>query len=203
MNSLKRRSFLKLACLSSVGAGLGPLLATKGRTAQEDSLQARNNFLTDSSGNSYFMPSKIRTDQVNDQGIVTARTDGWWRRHTVREFDSNFHDWWIAEKVWYYDQLIAFFQGDTDELEIPNGGHHHPMLTTYGRVFFRRGDSDFHLNTAVKGFALIPKVDEIDAINTAVEDVYANGDLPVDLLKLRQQMYQDKTLWDKTRVCNP
>ncbi len=199
-NILKRRSFLKLACLSSLGAGFTPLLATKGNTAEGVSLKNRTAFQTDSDGNKYFVPFRIRPDKANDATpTVTARVDGWWRKYPVREFDDDFHKWWIAEKIWYYDQLIAFFQGDTNELEIPNGGHHHPMLTTYGRYFFRRGDSDFHLNTAVKGFTIIPKVDELDAINAAVADVYENGDLPIDLFKLRQTMYQDKTLWDKTR----
>lgn len=201
MSSLKRRSFLKLACLCSLGIGTGPFLSLKGKTAQARSAQLLDSFLTDAEGNQYFVPGKINTRQVNDNNnkTVFARVDGWWRSYPVREFDSDFHDWWIAEKSWYYDQLIAYFNDETDELEIPNGGHHHPMLTTYGRVFFRRGDSDFHLNTAVKGFTLVPKVDQIDYINAQVADVYATGDIPVDLFQLRKELYQDKSLWDKTR----
>jgi hypothetical protein len=106
---------------------------------------------------------------------------------------------WIAEKSWYYDQLIAFFQGDTDELEIPNGGHHHPMLTTYGRKIGRRGDSDFHLNTAVKGFTMVPKPEQIDYVSSEINKIYETGDIPIDLFKFRQQLYQDKSIWDKTR----
>jgi len=208
--ALHRRSFLKYTGISSVGLSLGfPFFATWGRTATVDAAQTAPskpvaNWKTDSSGNRYFVPTAVRTDAVNDKQIVTARVDGLWRSYAVREFSDEFHDWWLEEKVWYYEQLLAFFEGQTDELRIPNGGHHHPMLSTYGRVLFRRGDSDFHLNTAVKGFALLPKPDKIKYVTDKVQEVYdayaaGEAQLPNDLFNLRRALYLDKTLWDKTR----
>lgn len=207
---IHRRLFLKYTGISSVSLGFGfPFFATWGKTAQADASQPAvsgpvANWQTDSDGNRYFIPTAVRTDAVNDQKVVTARVDGLWRTYPIREFSDEFHDWWLAEKTWYYEQLIAFFEGQTDELRVPNGGHHHPMLSTYGRVFFRRGDSDFHLNTAVKGFALLPKPDKIKYVGDKVQEVYdaaaaGEASLPVDLFKLRRDLYQDRTLWDKTR----
>ena len=102
--------------------------------------------------------------------MVTARVDGWWRTYRVREFDDEFFEWWIAEKIWFYDQLTAFIEGETNEFTIPNGGHHHPMLSTYGKKFGGRGDSDFHLNTTVKGYTIIPKAENIQYINDEIDN---------------------------------
>ncbi len=195
---IKRRSFLKIAGLSPLGITLGPMFATWGKTSEAEAGETTAIWRTDSEGNRYFVPTAIKTDRAND-GVVTAKVDGWWKKYQVREFDDEFHQFWLDEKVWYYDQLIGFFEDETDELAIPNGGHHHPMLSTYGKKIGRRGDSDFHLNTAVKGFTIIPKEDRIDYINSEVEKVYASGDIPVDIFKMRQQLYQEKDLWDKTR----
>ncbi len=206
-NSIKRRSFLKLTG-ASLGLGISfPYFAKWGNVnAGEPKISGSSTqWQTDPEGNLYFVPKNIKTDKANDKGIVTARVDGMWKKYKLAEYDSEFHEWWISEKLWYYDQLIAYFNNEIDETGIPNGGHHHPILGTYGRKFGRRGDSDFHLNTAVKGFTIVPKAESIDIINTEVDNIYAaseagKANLPVDLFKLRKDLYQDRSLWDKTRM---
>jgi len=199
---MKRRSFLKLAGLSSAGLGLGFPLNTKWAHAGETRKSNRRaTWKTDpASGNQYFTQDNLLTDWVED-GHVLAKYDGWWWAYPINEFDDEFHDWWIAEKGWYYDQLIAYFTGESEEFNIPNGGHHHPMLTTYGAKWDNRADSQFHLNTTPKGFTIIPKVDQIDYINQQVQAVYDDpqADFPSDLFKLRKSLYQQKDLWDKTK----
>jgi len=197
--SSKRRSFLKYAGLSSLGLGIGPLFARWGNTATGEIPAPVAAWGVDLNGNRYFEPKNIKTNLVNSQNTVYAKVDNWWKKYPVREFSDEFHDWWIAEKNWYYDQLIAYFEGETDSLVLPNGGHHHPMLSTYGRYTGRRGDSDFHLNCAVKGFTIIPKEDKIDYVNEEIEKAYAGGNIPVGVFKKRQELYQQKDLWDKTR----
>ncbi len=195
---MQRRSFLKLAGLSSVGLSLGFPLKTKWARAGEPQPKKLNaNWYTDPDGNKYFMQDNLITKWA-DQGHVLARYEGWWWAYDVREFDSEFHDWWIAEKTWYYDQLIAAFEEGT-ELIIPNGGHHHPMLTTYGSRWFNRGDSQFHLNTTPKGLTIIPKVENIDYINQQIDEAYNDPDVPVSVFKKRRELYQNKDLWDTTR----
>jgi len=201
-STINRRSFLKYTGISSVSLSLGfPFIALQGKAAAADAPPAEPvaAWHNDANGNRYFVPTKLRTDAVNTSGKVTARVDGWWRTYDVREFSDEFHDFWLAEKNWYYEQLIAYFENQTDELRIPNGGHHHPMLSTYGRIMGRRGDSDFHLNTTVKGFALTPKEDKIDYINGKIQEAYDTGNIPVDVFKTRQQLYNDKSLWRKDR----
>ena len=197
---IHRRSFLKMLGLSSVGLSWGfPFYAKWGRTNETTITKPMVDWRIDENGNKYFVPKNIQTDLVNEHKIVTARVDGLWRTYRIREFNNEFFEWWIEEKIWYYDQLIAFIEGETNEFTIPNGGHHHPMLSTYGKKFGGRGDSDFHLNTTVKGYTIVPKADNIQYINYEIDKVYEYGDIPVDLFKLRQQLYQEKNLWDKTR----
>lgn len=198
---MPRRSFLQLAGLSSVGLSLGFPLKTKWAHASEiRPKKMKGIWRTDPEGNKYFVQNNLLTNWVED-GFVLARYDDWWWSYPTREFDEEFHDWWIAEKSWYYDQLIAFFGGEIEEMGIPNGGHHHPMLSTYGNKWFNRGDSQFHLNTTPKGFTIIPKEDKIDYINQQIDAIYddPNADLPVDVFKKRKELYQNKDLWDKTK----
>jgi hypothetical protein len=199
---MPRRSFLKLAGLSSVGLSLGFPLNTKWAIAGESKSKKMNaNWLIDPiTGNKYFVQNDLLTQWANEERYVLARHDGWWWAFQVREFNSEFHDWWIAEKTWYYDQLIAQFEEGIAP-NVPNGGHHHPMLTTYGAKWFNRGDSQFHLNTTPKGFTIIPKPDQIDYVMNEIQKIYddPNADLPVDVFKKRRELYQNKDLWDKSR----
>jgi hypothetical protein len=75
------------------------------------------------------------------------------------------------------------------------------MLATDSRKLCDRGDSQFHLNCTPKGFTIIPKAENIEYIAKRVQDMYndPDADLPVDVFKLRQELYADKSLWDKTK----
>ncbi len=199
---MKRRSFLKLAGLSTAGIGLGFPLNTKWAHAETTRKSGcRANWQTDlTTGNRYFTQKNLRTEWVDD-GYVLAKYDGWWWAYPINEFDDEFHDWWIEEKCWYYDKLLAYFDGEVEELGIPNGGHHHPMLTTYGAKWNNRGDSRFHLNSTPKGFTLLPKADKIPYIEEQVQAIYDDpqADFPADIFRLRKELYRRKDLWDKTR----
>ncbi|MCL6582761.1 MAG: hypothetical protein K6U11_03910 [bacterium] len=202
---IRRRSFLKAIGLSSVGLGFMGMgswsfLAKQKRVGSDEIFDGSGvDWKTDEQGNKYFVPKNIRTDLVNERRIVMARFDGVWGKYPVREFDDDFHDWWLSEKLWYFDQLIAFVEGKTSELNIPNGGHHHPMISTYGKKFGGRGDSDFHLNTTAKGFTILPKPENIKRVSDELDKVYKIGNIPLDLFKLEQQLYREKWLWDRTR----
>jgi hypothetical protein len=211
--SHSRRNFLKLAGLSSAGLSMGFPLNTKWAEASGDCLgygKEKIYWKTDPDGNRYFVQDNLMTGpnpgwpNSETNPYILARYDRWWNAFPVREFDDDFHDWWIEEKNWYYQQLIDFFEGKSDELGIPNGGHHHPMLATDSRKLCSRGDSQFHLNCTPKGFTIIPKAENIQYIADQVQEIYdlaeeGKASLPVDLFKLRQSLYADKSLWDKTK----
>lgn len=205
----QRRSFLKLAGLSTLGLSMGFPLNT--RWAEASTIET--NALLDgkiwkkdpATGLTYFVQNNLNlgpnSQWVNDpvNPYVLAKYEGWWWAYPVRAFDEEFHNWWIYEKNWYYNRLIAYFNDETDSMEVPNGGHHHPMLTTYGSKHRNRGDSKFHLNTTPKGFTIIPKVDKIDEINAKIDEAYEVGPIPQKVFETRRDLYADKTLWDKTK----
>lgn len=206
--SLPRRSFLKLAGLSSVGLSMGFPLNTRwaeAATVETNAVKDLGIWKKDAQGRTYFVQNNLKIGPnaewitTEDNPHVLAKYDGWWWAYPVREFDDEFHDWWIYEKSWYYDRLIAFFNGESETMEVPNGGHHHPMLSTYGSKYRNRGDSKFHLNSTPKGLTIIPKVDQIDYINQQIDQAYEVGPVPVGVFQKRRELYQDKTLWDKTK----
>lgn len=199
-HGLQRRSFLKIIGLSSLGLSLGLPFCGKWESPQEEALsKTMAEWKPNEKGNFYFVPQNLKTDFVNQQKKVSVKVDGLWKDFEIREFTDDFYSWWLEEKLWYYDQLMAFIEGESEQLNIPNGGHHHPMLSTYGDKTGGRGDSVFNLNTTAKGFTIIPKEENIGFINQEVEKVHKNGNFPVDLFKLKKQLYQEKDLWDKTR----
>jgi len=198
----ERRSFLKLAGLSVAGLGLGlPKWsdAAEGKRSKAED-EHPDIWHTDANGNTYFVPTNFRSELVN-LGYAIAKVDNVWTKFPVREFEDEFHTWWIDEKCWYYDQLIAFFEGQSDEMNVPNGGHHHPMLATYGIRKSGRGDSVFHLNNTPKGFTILPLPQNIQYINDQIQAIYddPNANLPVDVFLKRKELYQQKDLWDKTK----
>jgi hypothetical protein len=199
--SLQRRSFLKLAGLSFAGLSMGfPRWGHAAEQMPDHQTDHKHLWHTDQNGNLYFIPTNLRTSKI-DQGIVEAKVDREWKEYQVRSYDDEFFTWWVAEKDWYYDQLIAFFEHETSELNIPNGGHHHPMLCTYGVKKSGRGDSEFHLNCTPKGFTLLPKVEYMQYIIETIEAIYndPNADLPIDVFKKRQELYHEADLWDRTK----
>ncbi len=198
---MARRSFLKMAGLSSLGLNLGFPLDAKWACAEErQERKAHARWAVNHEGFPYFAQKNIKTDWLAD-GYILARVDnGWWIYKTAT-YEDEFYTWWLEEKMWYYDRLLAYFSGETEEYSIPNGGHHHPMLATYGQKSGGRRDSRFHLNNTPKGYTLIPKKeylrDIINELNAIYDDPHAS--LPEDVFKFRREKYGQEALWDKNK----
>jgi hypothetical protein len=200
-NGMPRRSFLKMAGLSSLGLNLGfPLDARLAFAEDEKSREARIHWTINHEGYPYFVQKNIKTNWLDD-GYILARVDNCWWIYRTATYEDEFYTWWLEEKMWYYDQLLAYFSGETDEYSIPNGGHHHPMLATYGQKHGGRGDSMFHLNNTPKGYTLIPKKeylrDIIDELNAIYDD--PNSNIPEDVFNFRREKYNQEELWDKNK----
>lgn len=199
---MPRRSFLKTAGLSSLALSMGFPLKSKWAFAQESQQERKlkANWQTNDDGYQYYVQDNILTNWLDD-GYVLARIDGWWWIYKTAEYEDEFYAWWFEEKMWYYGQLIAYFNDEVEEYNIPNGGHHHPMLATYGKKWFNRGDSLFHLNNTPKGYTLLPKKEYIrgiiDELNALYDD--PNADIPVDIFQFRIDKYKQEELWDKNK----
>ena len=198
---MPRRSFLKMAGLSSIGFNLGFPLKSKWAFAEEsEAIQPNVHWKTNSEGYPYFVQDNILTNWIDD-GYMVARVDNCWWVYKTAEYEDEFYTWWLEEKMWYYDQLLAYFSGETEEYNIPNGGHHHPMLATYGKKYFNRGDSTFHLNNTPKGYTLIPKKEYLREISEELNALYDDPatKIPEDIFKFRIEKYKQEELWDKNK----
>jgi len=198
--AMPRRSFLKTAGLSSLGLSMGFPLKSKWAYAQEpQEKKAKANWKTNNDGYQYFVQNNIITNRL-DEGYALARVDGWWWIYKTAEYEDEFYTWWLEEKMWYYDQLLAYFSGETDEYNVPNGGHHHPMLATYGKKWFNRGDSSFHLNNTPKGYTLLPKGEYIRDIINELYDLYdTSTNIPEDIFQFRIDKFMQEEIWDKNK----
>ncbi len=198
---MPRRSFLKMAGLSSLGLNLGfPLKSRWAIAGETEAIKPNLHWATNNEGYPYFTQKNIITNRLDD-GYMLARVDNWWWIYKTAEYEDEFYTWWLEEKMWYYDKLLAYFSGETDEYNIPNGGHHHPMLATYGKKHFKRGDSMFHLNNTPKGYTLIPKEQYLREISDELNALYddPNTNIPEDIFQFRIEKYKQEELWDKNR----
>lgn len=198
---MPRRSFLKMAGLSSLGLNLGfPPHARWAFAEESPQRESSIPWRMNSEGYPYFVQKNIKTGWLDD-GYMLARLDNSWWIYKTAAFEDEFYTWWLEEKMWYYDQLLAYFSGETDEYDIPNGGHHHPMLATYGKKYGNRGDSMFHLNNTPKGYTLIPKKEYLRELIDELNAIYDNpqADLPEDVFKFRIEKYNREELWDKNK----
>lgn len=128
----------------------------------------------------FFVHSNVDASRW-EEGIVRARTDGEWKDYYIRELDNGFVNW----------NLQARINVLTGGMMCLNGPHS-AALATYGA---NRGDSNFTINNAFKGFGFIPKASEMDrAIDTVLAHWSANMMTKSAILI---SFYEDTDMWDR------
>ncbi len=95
-----------------------------------------------------------------DENIIRAKIHGSWQEFTLVEFPEIFLNWDVKKRI------------DTIE-DIKNGvmpglaGPHNGIIATYG---YRREDSKFKLNNAIKGCGFLPRKEKIKEIIKLLKD---------------------------------
>ncbi len=90
-----------------------------------------------------------------DENIIKAFVDGEWQEFELTNFPEIFMNWNIKERVGTLDGII---KGEMPNLE----GPHNAIVATYG---YRREDTKFRVNNAIKGCGFLPKREKIKEIN--------------------------------------
>jgi hypothetical protein len=190
---------MKWAGLSGIGLSLGFPLCSKWALAEDSSRsKASTLWKKRSDGYEYFVQDNIKTDWI-DKGYLLAKFDNTWWVYQTAQYEEEFHTWWLDEKMFYYDALEQAINEGRGR-DVPNGGHHHPMLATYGNKYLNRGDSAFHLNVTPKGYSLLPRPQYIRQMIDEVNEIYATStNLLHDVFNYRRQKYQQKDLWDNNK----
>ncbi len=155
-NTIRRRSFLKLAGAALAGMAL-PFKVAPTEAQMSTELVSRGRFWQNSGTiNEFFRQTVVNAKRVNTDNTIWAKVDGWWQQYEIAGFNEEFLHWYADDTFRWYEYI--FERGETP----PNGGHHTPGIATYSNRRIGRGDSRFHLNNAFKSVTIAPKVENLD-----------------------------------------
>jgi len=90
-----------------------------------------------------------------DENKISAYVDGEWQEFELTNFPEIFMTWNIKARI---ETLAGIIKGEMPNLE----GPHNAIVATYG---YRREDSRFRVNNAIKGCGFLPKREKIKEIN--------------------------------------
>jgi hypothetical protein len=135
----------------------------------------------------YFVQTNVDASRL-DNNLIKAKIDGEWQEYQLTEFPEIFFNWDFAKRKETIENIAS---GVMPGLAGPHNG----MVATYG---YKRNDTDFKLNNAVKGCGFLPRKEKlketIDLLKNTIED-----DFPRKLEILTDLYTQGDTLFDMTK----
>jgi len=125
----------------------------------------------------------------NDVSTVRAKINVDWGIYTLVSLPKSFLDWNIGVRK---DSIEKMMKGNP-----PSGfSAHDPSIATYG---YKRLDSDFELDNAIKGIGYLPKLDRIDDLITLLKD-NKTKDVSTRLKTLLQIYNQYEYYFDTSKI---
>ncbi|MBC8527610.1 MAG: hypothetical protein H8D22_12290 [Candidatus Cloacimonetes bacterium] len=115
----------------------------------------------------YFHQTNVFTPAPEDS-IIKAKLDGKWQEFSLQKFPEKFMEWNISkrlETIGIIEEMMASKGKPSKGPEL--AGPHNGIVASYG---FRRKDSKFKLNNAVKGMGFLPKKEKIREIIKLLEE---------------------------------
>jgi len=107
----------------------------------------------------YFKQDCVITP-LPGESVIKARVDGEWKEFNLVEFPEKFMEWDAGKRI---ETLDRFLQMKPPELAGPHNG----IVATYG---YKRDDSQFKLNNAVKGMGFLPKAEKLPELIQLMKD---------------------------------
>ncbi len=101
-----------------------------------------------------FVQKTVDASKLSEDKI-SAFVDGEWQEFELTNFPEIFMTWNIKTRI---ETLAGIIKGEMPNLE----GPHNAIVATYG---YRREDSRFRVNNAIKGCGFLPKREKIKEIN--------------------------------------
>ena len=101
-----------------------------------------------------FVQKCVDSSKLEDN-IISAFVDGEWQEFELTDFPEMFMTWNVKERIGTLEGII---KGEMPNLE----GPHNAIVATHG---YRREDSRFEVNNAIKGCGFLPKRGKIKEIN--------------------------------------
>ncbi|MCK4653752.1 MAG: hypothetical protein KAU01_04845 [Candidatus Cloacimonetes bacterium] len=95
-----------------------------------------------------------------EENIIRAKVDGKWQEYELVEFPEIFMTWNIKSRIGTIEDIQ---KGDMPGLAGPHNG----IVATYG---YRREDSKFKVNNAIKGCGFLPRKEKLKEIIQLLKD---------------------------------
>ncbi|MEA2104316.1 MAG: hypothetical protein U9P79_06725 [Candidatus Cloacimonadota bacterium] len=114
----------------------------------------------------YFTQENVITPAANDT-IIRAKLDGEWKEFPIRTLPPKVMDWDIGKRKETIEDMKKMIMSRDRNAKGPRlAGPHNGIVASYG---FKRDDSRFKLNNAVKGMGFLPKRDKIKEVISNLE----------------------------------
>ncbi len=135
----------------------------------------------------YFVHKTVDTKKL-EKGVIAAQIDGKWQEYKLKKVPDMFMKWNVQARNGYIEKIK---NGQRPNLEGPHNG----IIATYG---YRREDSHFKLNNAIKGCGFLPKRENIKEIINKLEDTFDDGYMKK--LEVLTSFYNNAdSIFDKTK----
>ena len=128
----------------------------------------------------YFHQGLVETPAPGSS-TVRAKVGGEWRDYTLQQFPEGFMTWDVARRL----ETIDGFRSMPPRPPVWSGPHN-GIVATYG---YKRDDTEFSLNNAVKGMGFLPREETIGMLLAKMEAT-AEASLP-EKLDVLQWMYDN------------
>lgn len=137
----------------------------------------------DNSAN-FFLNAYCRQDIVKPwipgSASIEAKVNSQWSSYPLCSFPNAFKDWNTDRRLEYISIFEAMLNGDRSQ-KPPLSGPHNGIVATYG---FKRSDTLFELNNAVKGMGFVPKAEKMqEMLNTLKENKDADMKKKLEILE--------------------
>lgn len=133
----------------------------------------------------YCVQTTCKTPEA-DSGVISAKVNGEWKDYKLAEYPEAFMEWNVGSRLDMLAQIKDMMMGKEGAGPPALDGPHNGVVATYG---FKREDTLFDLNNAVKGMGFLPKREKIKEIIALLEDTH-DDPMPKKLGVL-ESLYQD------------
>ena len=107
----------------------------------------------------HFVQKTVDASRL-DENIIRAKVEGEWQEFTLTDFPEIFITWNFKRRIETIEGIAA---GNMPSLDGPHNG----IVATYG---YKREDSKFKVNNAIKGCGFLPRKDKIKEIIQLLKD---------------------------------
>jgi len=135
----------------------------------------------------YFIQTSVDASRLSDN-VIRAQLDGQWHNFDLVEFPEIFF-------FWDFNRRIETIEDISKGVMPGLAGPHNGIVATYG---YRRNDSHFKLNNAVKGCGFLPKREKLKEVIELLKSTI-NDDFTEKIDVLVEFYEQGDSLFDMTK----